>query len=432
MTGRANSSRVAVHVFILLGALSVGAASAWVLLSGWDGTAFSYTSASADAVAQAPRRSSDGPLGGNMAPARVVQDPYPTFTDIAVDAGNDLIVVSDENRFSLLTYDRRLRSDSRAEPRTIISGPHTGVDFACGVDIDPESREIYAANNDTGADLMVFSYDANGDVPPLRVLRPANRGTWGVSVDRKHEEVAVTIEHVNRVAIYRRTAEGDEQPLRVIQGPSTGLADPHGVFVDGENNEIFVANHDSWHRVRTGYQEGGEQEGYGEKGVGAGSPLLPPSTGKFLSFSITVYSRMANGDAAPLRTIQGPQTQLSLPMKIHVDTSRNEIAVANSGDNSVLIFSRTAHGNVAPLRKISGRSTGLDHPTGVFVDAKNDELWVANWGNHTATVYRRTAHGNAGPLRTIRSAPDGAPVVGIGNPGGIAYDPIRKQLLVPN
>ena len=49
-----------------------------------------------------------GPLGGNIKPQRVLQDPYPTFTDIAVDPENDLIVVSDENRFTLSTYRRDL------------------------------------------------------------------------------------------------------------------------------------------------------------------------------------------------------------------------------------------------------------------------------------------------------------------------------------
>jgi hypothetical protein len=69
---------------------------------------------------------------------------------------------------------------------------------------------------------------------------------------------------------------------------------------------------------------------------------------------------------------------------------------------------------------------------GLFVDIKNDELWATNPEEHTATVYRRTAQGNAAPLRTLRGAPEGTPSPGIGNPGGIAYDPMREQILVPN
>ena len=119
-------------------------------------------------------------------------------------------------------------------------------------------------------------------------------------------------------------------------------------------------------------------------------------------------------------------------MKIHVDTIHNEIVVANSGGDSILVFDRTAEGNVAPLREIKGPSTGLDNPTGVYIDTKNDEIWAASPGTHTLTVYSRTADGDAAPRRGIRCAPEGTPAVGIGNPGGVAYDPIRKQILVPN
>jgi hypothetical protein len=68
----------------------------------------------------------------------------------------------------------------------------------------------------------------------------------------------------------------------------------------------------------------------------------------------------------------------------------------------------------------------------LYVDLKNDEIWVTNPELHTATVYSRDAQGNAAPLRTVRGAPEGTPAPGIGNPGGIAYDPTRDQLLVPN
>jgi hypothetical protein len=69
---------------------------------------------------------------------------------------------------------------------------------------------------------------------------------------------------------------------------------------------------------------------------------------------------------------------------------------------------------------------------GLFVDLKNDEVWATNPEEHSATVYPRTASGNAAPLRVLRAAPEGTPAAGIGNPGGIAYDSTREQILVPN
>src|SRR5262249_50734479 len=186
-------------------------------------------------------------LGVDIAPTRGVQDPLPVFRVVAVDPDANIIAVSDENRFSLRTYDRDLASNAVADPRTVIQGNRTGIDFVCGVAIDPVNKQIYAVNNDTAADMMVFNYDANGNVPRSRSLRAAAATTWGVSLDLANDEVAVSIQSLNKVAVYRRLAEEDEKPLRVIMGPKTGLSDPHGLFVDPQNDEIFVANHDSYH-----------------------------------------------------------------------------------------------------------------------------------------------------------------------------------------
>ena len=74
----------------------------------------------------------------------------------------------------------------------------------------------------------------------------------------------------------------------------------------------------------------------------------------------------------------------------------------------------------------------IKYPTGVYVDVKNDELWVANFGNHTATVYKSKATGDTAPLRVIRSGPLGTEALDIGNPGALAYDSKREEILVPN
>ena len=111
---------------------------------------------------------------------------------------------------------------------------------------------------------------------------------------------------------------------------------------------------------------------------------------------------------------------------------RGELFVANDADDSVVVFQQTANGDVAPIRVIKGSKTGVKNPTGVFVDAKNRELWVSHMGNHSATVYPLDANGNMAPLRTIRSAPVGKVALAIGNPGAVAYDSRRQEILVPN
>ena len=74
--------------------------------------------------------------------------------------------------------------------------------------------------------------------------------------------------------------------------------------------------------------------------------------------------------------IQGEKTGLDWPMQIDEDVSRNEIAVANFGADSIAIFRRTDKGDVAPIRVIKGEHTGIVGPVGVAIDVKNDEIWV--------------------------------------------------------
>jgi DNA-binding beta-propeller fold protein YncE len=119
-------------------------------------------------------------------------------------------------------------------------------------------------------------------------------------------------------------------------------------------------------------------------------------------------------------------------MSLDVDAKNDEIAVANSGDNRVLIFRRSDRGNVAPIRAIGGERTGLSGPMGVAIDSRNDEIWVTNYSDHSAVVFPRAASGNVAPKRVIRNAPIGTPSVGFGNPGAIAYDSKRDEILVPN
>ena len=334
---------------------------------------------------------------------------------MAVDAESNWTVMSDSNRGSLLSYERTAGANSAevTKPRWQIRGPATGMMFIAGVALDPVNREVFAVDNDIGDRMEVFPYDVQGNIKPKRVLHVPH-GSWGVSLNRRRDEIAISVEHINSVVIYRREARGGDAPLRVIRGPKTGLADPHGVHFDGTHDEILVANHGNW------------------------APATPPSSeasakgGRFQPPSITIYAGTAESDAEPVRVIQGAQTQLNWPMGIHVDSIHNEIAVASYGNSAVLIFRRTDHGNVAPVRVIRGNRTGIAGPMGVAIDTKNDELWVTNYGEHSAVVFSRTAQGNVPPKRILRNAPMGAPVVGFGNPGALAYDSKRDELLVPN
>lgn len=359
-------------------------------------------------------------LGGNVPATRVVYDPHPTFNGMAVDPQNNVVILSDENRGSLLTYDLKAGGleTGTTEPHRHISGAKVNLGFIAGVTLDPGRREIYTVNNDGGG-LVVHSYDGHGNVAPVRKLTVPHQ-SWGLSLDTKNDELAVTSQQYQGITIYRRTATKSDRPLRTIRGDKTLLADPHGVFLDPEGNEVFASNHGNWTEMRTYSADG--------------PPLLVGEyvPGRFEKPSVRVYQGSADGNVAPLRSIQGPKTKLAWPMGLTVDAAAGELAVANYGTNEILIYSRNANGDAPPTRVLGGDKTGIVGPIAVGIDRTNNEIWVANYGDHTAVVFDRTASGNVPPKRIIRNAPKGTPTTGFTNASAAAYDSKRDQLLVPN
>jgi DNA-binding beta-propeller fold protein YncE len=363
--------------------------------------------APAPARAAAPRTSTQI----DRAPVRQIRDTYPTYSAIAQDPLTGDILMQDENLFGIKVFDRLENTAPTAafsEPKRMLGGHHTKLEFNCGLYVDPKTGDIYSVNNDTTDLLVIFAHEAEGDVPPKRELVTPH-GTYGIAVDEQAEEMFMTVEHTNSVAVFRKMASGDEDPLRTVIGANTQLEDPHGIALDPKSGVMIVTNH------------GNTREG------------RPPNVyGKFEPPSITVYPLKAEGNVAPLRILEGPKTQLNWPAHVWVDSERGEFYVANDAGDSILVFSIGDAGDVAPKRMIKGPKTQLRNPMGVFLDAKNDELWVSNMGNHRATVFARTADGDVAPKRVIRSAPPEKIAQAIGNPGAVGYDSKREEILVPN
>jgi DNA-binding beta-propeller fold protein YncE len=256
-------------------------------------------------------------------------------------------------------------------------------------------------------------------VAPVRTLTVPHQ-SWGLSLDMTREELAVTSQQYQGISIYRRTASKADRPLRTIRGGKTMLADPHGVILDGVNDEVFTANHGNWTEMRT-YAAGGPPLLVGE--------YLP---GRFEQPSIRVHRATAEGDVPPIRTIQGPNTRLAWPMGMALDREAGELLVANYSTDQILFYDSSARGDVAPIRALGGDRTGIVGPVAVQVDREKKEIWVANYGDHTAVVFDIAARGNVSPKRIVRNAPAGTPTTGFTNASAAAYDSKRDQLLVPN
>ncbi|OFW35197.1 MAG: hypothetical protein A3J28_08255 [Acidobacteria bacterium RIFCSPLOWO2_12_FULL_60_22] len=343
-------------------------------------------------------------------PLRVIRDSFPTYSAVAVDVKNNEIVLQDENLFQIMVYDRTANTPptaSMTEPKRVIGGTEAKIEFNCGLYVDPQTGDIYTVSNDTLDTMAVFSRNARGNVRPDRQLHTPH-GTYGIAVDEGAQELYLTVQHENAVVVYRKMAQGEEKPVRTLEGPQVQLADPHGIAIDTKNKWMFVANY------------------------GNAKNRKIPGSGTFVPPSITVYPLQASGNTPPLRTIAGPNTTLNWPAHIYVDQEQGEVFVANDGDNSIVVFRVTDSGNAAPTRVLKGPKTQIKNPTGLFVDAVHNELVVANMGNHSATVYPRTAQGDTPPARTIRNGPVGKPALMIGNPGSVAYDTKRDAIIVPN
>src|SRR5262245_22999582 len=370
--------------------------------------------------------------GGDLPPVRMVVDPYPSFNGVVVDSTNDLVMMSDTNRKSLLIYDRTAGSAAAKEAAVAkqqIMGPDTGVGFVAGVAMDPGHRELFTVNNDVEDRLVVFDYDARGNVKPKRLLYVPHQ-SWGIAFAPKRDVMALSVQTPNMYVVFKRDAKKFDAPVRSVRGPKTLMADPHGIYFDETHNEVVVANHGNFRpgELITSYTAYDARESRQER---AGAEALDENArGKFLPSSVTIFDGDASGDVAPKRVIHGPLSQIDWPMGVAVDEVNDEIVVANNGDNSILVFPLTASGDVAPKRAIRGPLTGVNGPMGVAI-AKG-EIYVANFGDHTALVFPRLAGGNVRPRRIIRNAPSGKETSGFGNPYSVAYDTKRREILVPN
>jgi hypothetical protein len=346
----------------------------------------------------------------DRSPVRVLRDTAPIYSSVAVDEKRNEVFLQDNNLWSIRVFSRLDNAKPGTPPteaRRVIVGNNTDVQFNSCVYIDPINGDVYSVENDIGDVIVTFGHDATGDAKPIRKLRVTHRA-YAMAMDEENQEFFVSVQHPPQVAVYRRGAEGDEQPKRLLIGDKTQLSDSHGMAIDTKRKLLFV---DNWGNI---------------------ADDAKPGSGRFGPPSITVYRLDADGDEAPLRIIQGPKTGLDWPGAMSVDVDTGDLFVANDMGQDLIVFHSADQGDVAPSRAIQGPATGLRYPVGVFVDSKNKEVWATNIGNSTATVYPLTANGDVAPLRVIRSAEEGKQSLRFGKTQALAYDNTREQILVPN
>jgi hypothetical protein len=167
---------------------------------------------------------------------------------------------------------------------------------------------------------------AKDSTTPNRVIAGQStllsRTMHDVRYDPVHDEILVTNPFANAVLVFRGSAQGDEPPIRIIQGRKTTIGDVDRLDVDPINNEIYIPNRD----VST----------------------------------VLVFPREANGDVAPIRVLGGDQTQLLRSVaSVSVDPVNNILVVAHNSRDGIVTFNRTDSGNVKPRTVVKGSKAGI-------------------------------------------------------------------------
>jgi hypothetical protein len=250
--------------------------------------------------------------------------------------------------------------------------------------------------------IAVFARLADGGAKPVRKIEGQKtmlgRTMHSIVYDERHDEFVVPQQFGQAILTFRGGADGEEAPIRVIQGSLTELRNPDRLAVDPVHDEIFVPQ---------------------------GNQVL-------------VFARAAKGNVAPIRILRGPDTKLGANA-LAVDPVHDLLIVGGrtGGESHLLIFNRTAEGNAKPKAVIGGPKSGLAHISGPFaVYPARNEIVVSVRGsgsesNEMATddcfvgVWSTEDNGDVPPRWTI-----GGPKGVLRMVRGVDLDPKNKSVIV--
>ena len=167
--------------------------------------------------------------------------------------------------------------------------------------------------------IAVFPRLGDGNAEAVRRIEGQKtnlaRSMHSIVYDANHDEIIVPNSFAHSIMTFRGGANGEEPPIRVIQGPRTRLVYTDQLDVDSIHNEIFIP-------VR--WETGGV---------------------------IEVFDRAAQGDVAPIRILGGPDAAIN-GSDVTVDPEHN--LVLTRGRGGLRIFNRTDSGNAKPVHVITG------------------------------------------------------------------------------
>src|SRR5579871_6626936 len=240
--------------------------------------------------------------------------------------------------------------------------------------------------------IAAFARLAGENTPPVRALEGQktliSRTMHGFSYNTRRDEIVIMSPLAQAVLIFRGGANGEEPPVRVIQGPHTQIqGSPTGanaiLSIDEVNDEVYV-------------------------------PVVPGH--------ILVFDMAANGDVPPKRVLT------SMSGSLQVDPIHNLLIVnARGGMN---IFDRTASGDAKPKAVIGGPKSGMGRmntfqvypPKGLIIAGGSDE---PNAPTSFIGAWSINDNGDVAPKWKIPVQQ----LTGYG-PYSLALDPVHKEIMM--
>ena len=247
---------------------------------------------------------------------------------------------------------------------------------------DQARDEIYVIQPHASA-VMVFKGDANGNVPPIRLIMGPktqiemhNEAIGRICLDSVNHELYLP--NGPKVLVFPQTAEGDVAPTRVLTGPDTQMY-ASTCSVDPVHNLLIVS---------------GRSPGWGAR-IGVFDVLTRTNLRRSLDGEdsigqLLIFDRTASGNTKPLRIIRGSKTLLSTTqMLMTTYTPKGWIFAAvwgsEFGETSesseaamVGVFHISDSGNIAPRWTIGGPNGILRQARGVTLDVQHKTVIISD------------------------------------------------------
>ncbi len=232
-------------------------------------------------------------------------------------------------------------------------------------------HDEFLVTNPFAQAILVFRGGANGEEAPIRVIQGPNTQLQGtgaaaggvdrLDVDPIHDEIVVPAG--DRILVYPRTGNGDVPPLRVIQGPETTLRRAQAIAVDPLQNVIVAGTNRQY-----------------QNGLGA----------------LLIFDRAAAGNAKPRGIILGPRSEIGNLNQIVTYSPRGWIIATQTGDSYgkaepegvfVGVWSVHDNGDVPPRWRLTGPRSTIKKPRGVALNPKDKELLIADMTLNAVLTY---------------------------------------------